>query len=95
MASENWTDMLSVLSMSTEYFVTEPFISWVSNSMIYYNSYLKQVADIRVQKIGTHYRAIERRRMGEQASWKANNPNGITESDVEVKGADYQRAYLV
>lgn len=41
--------MLSVLAMSKEYFVTEPYIKWK--------------ADVRVQKIGTHYRAIERSKM--------------------------------
>jgi hypothetical protein len=46
---DHWKDMLSVLAMSKEYFVTEPYIPWK--------------ADVRVQKIGNHYRAIERVRM--------------------------------
>jgi glutathione synthase/RimK-type ligase-like ATP-grasp enzyme len=69
--NEGWRDTLSLLSMSTEYFVTEPYIEWVS--------------DIRVQKIGTHYRAIERKKMSEQSPWKANEPMGISEQDIPVK----------
>jgi hypothetical protein len=45
---DQWKDMLSVLAMTKEYFVTEPYIPWKG--------------DVRVQKIGNHYRAIERSR---------------------------------
>jgi len=68
---EHWKDTLSLMSMMTEYFVTEPFINWK--------------ADIRVQKIGPHYRAIERRRTSDQSPWKVNDPVGIEEEDVTVK----------
>lgn len=61
---EAWTDTLSLLSMTTEYFVTEPFIEWTK--------------DIRVQKIGDNYRAISRSKTSTTTSWKANDPVGIT-----------------
>jgi len=69
--SDQWKDMLSILSMSKEYFVTEPMIDWK--------------IDVRVQKIGNHYRAIARKRMSEQSPWKSNEGIGISEEDVKVK----------
>ena len=66
-----WTDTLSLLSMVPQYFTSENFVDWVY--------------DVRVQKIGSHYRAIKRSRTGDRSAWKANEPVGITEDDVPVK----------
>jgi cytochrome c oxidase assembly protein subunit 17 len=68
---DQWKDSLSLLAMTTEYFVTEPFINWKK--------------DVRVQKIGKNYRAIERVKMSDQSPWKANEGIGISENDVPVK----------
>ena len=72
---EQWNDSLSLMQMTRgEYFVTQPFVQWKT--------------DVRVQKIGDKYRAIERKitEGGELlGAWKANEAIGITESDVEVK----------
>lgn len=57
--------------MMPEWFVSEKFHPWV--------------ADIRVQKIGNNYRAIQRSRLNEQASWKANDAISIKEEDVLVQ----------
>jgi ribosomal protein S6--L-glutamate ligase len=70
-STDQWTDTLSLLMMVPEYFTTEPFLDW---------NY-----DVRVQKIGSHYRAIQRSRTGERIAWKANEPIGIKEEDVPVK----------
>lgn len=66
-----WKDTLSLLSMTTEYFITEPYVNWKS--------------DIRVQKIGNKYRAIERTKMSDETTWKANDAVGIREKDVALK----------
>jgi len=68
---EQWKDSLSLMSMTTEYFVTEPFVQWQG--------------DVRIQKIGNHYRAIKRVKTSSQSSWKANDPMGISEEDVKVE----------
>ncbi len=52
-------------------FCSEPLVSWVS--------------DLRLQKIGNHYRAIRRFKTGFQESWKANDAFGISEEDVPME----------
>lgn len=70
--SGQWQDCVSLLSMqSGAWFVSEPHVTWV--------------ADIRVQRIGKHYRAIRRTRTGSSSAWKANDAIGITEEDVPVE----------
>eukprot|EP01088_Endostelium_zonatum_P003480 TRINITY_DN14695_c0_g1_i1.p1 TRINITY_DN14695_c0_g1~~TRINITY_DN14695_c0_g1_i1.p1 ORF type:complete len:366 (-),score=87.73 TRINITY_DN14695_c0_g1_i1:20-1117(-) len=74
-SQDQWNDALSLMQMTRgEYFVSQPFIQWKS--------------DVRVQKIGSKYRAIERRitEGGESlGAWKANEGIGVDEQDVEVK----------
>lgn len=62
-----WSDTLSLLAMQTDGFCVEPLIAWVG--------------DVRVQKIGRHYRAIRRRKVpgGSVDAWKANDAMGIAE----------------
>ena len=40
---------------------------------------------MRVQKIGSHYRAIRRKKIGEGDVWKANEGVGVGEEEVEVE----------
>jgi Synapsin, ATP binding domain/Synapsin, N-terminal domain len=81
-SADAWTDTLSLLQMNTrEYFVSESFVPWRQ--------------DIRLQKIGGHYRAIRRTKVregdgaadggGVPSSWKANDAFGIREDDVKMK----------
>lgn len=56
----------------TSGFTAEPCVPWVS--------------DLRLQKIGSHYRAIRRFKTGQgEASWKANEAFGIDEEDVPME----------
>lgn len=73
MDAKQFGDMTSLIAMQEAGFTTEPLVAWVS--------------DIRVQKIGPHYRAIRRFRSASQPTdaWKANDAFGIGEEDVPVE----------
>lgn len=43
------------------------------------------ISDLRLQKIGSHYRAIRRFKSGAGGSWKANDAFGIGEEDVVME----------
>jgi hypothetical protein len=63
--------LLAMMDGSTG-FTTEPCVNWVS--------------DLRLQKIGGHYRAIRRFKTWQgDVSWKANDAFGIGEEDVPME----------
>jgi synapsin len=51
-----YNDVVSIVEMSKDYFTCEPFINYVG--------------DLRIQKIGDHYRCFERRSL--IGNWKVN-----------------------
>lgn len=73
-SSTAWKDYCSVLEMLPKSglgFTAEPMIEWES--------------DLRLQKIGAHYRAIRRFKSGNSDAWKANDALGIQEEDVTME----------
>lgn len=68
----SFQDYLSVLAMSPQSgFTVMPMVQWES--------------DLRLQKIGAHYRAIRRFKTGHSDAWKANDAIGINEEDVPME----------
>jgi len=62
-----WEDFCSVAAMQPSYFTSEPFVPWRW--------------DIRVQKIGNHYRAFRR----SSKHWKSNVDMNTKDEDIEVE----------
>jgi hypothetical protein len=74
MSQSQWKDTMSLMEMMpNQGFTSEPFVKWKS--------------DLRIQKIGDHYRAIRRfkTRPDNAEVWKANEGFGIEEEDVKVE----------
>lgn len=65
--ADDWRDFCGCCAMQPQYFTSEPFVEWV--------------ADVRVQKIGSHVRAV--RRTGKD--WKANMDASPQDEDVAVE----------
>ena len=65
--NSQYEDTLSIIQMYGDYFTAEPFVDYVS--------------DIRVQKIGNHIRAFERK--PQKGNWKANVGEAIV-NDIKV-----------
>src|SRR5690606_294030 len=59
-------DFTSVMAMQPQYFTSEPFIAWKY--------------DIRLQKIGTHYRAFRRT----AKTWKVQVDLAMKDEDIPV-----------
>eukprot|EP00005_Dracoamoeba_jomungandri_P004121 CAMPEP_0174254486 /NCGR_PEP_ID=MMETSP0439-20130205/3798_1 /TAXON_ID=0 /ORGANISM="Stereomyxa ramosa, Strain Chinc5" /LENGTH=366 /DNA_ID=CAMNT_0015336089 /DNA_START=8 /DNA_END=1105 /DNA_ORIENTATION=+ len=62
-----WDDFCSISQMQNQFFASEPFIDWEY--------------DIRVQKIGSHYRAFRRT----SKHWKSNVDIATKTEDIEVE----------
>jgi synapsin len=71
--SAHWDDFCSVAAMQTQFFFSEPFIKWDF--------------DIRIQKIGNHYRAFRRT----SQHWKSNVDMFMKDEDMEVIPERYIR----
>eukprot|EP01127_Copromyxa_protea_P003706 TRINITY_DN1349_c0_g1_i1.p1 TRINITY_DN1349_c0_g1~~TRINITY_DN1349_c0_g1_i1.p1 ORF type:complete len:431 (-),score=124.13 TRINITY_DN1349_c0_g1_i1:44-1162(-) len=65
--SDMWDDFRSLMPMQNQFFATEGFIPW---------DY-----DIRIQKIGNHYRAFRRT----AKHWKSNVDFAMKDEDIEVE----------
>lgn len=66
-SSAEWEDFCSVMQMQSDFFTSEPFVSWTY--------------DIRVQKIGNHYRCFRR----SAKHWKANVDIAMQDEDIAVE----------
>uniref|UniRef100_A0A6B2L4A2 ATP-grasp domain-containing protein n=1 Tax=Arcella intermedia TaxID=1963864 RepID=A0A6B2L4A2_9EUKA len=64
---DEWDDFRSIMTMQPQYFATEPFINWTY--------------DIRIQKIGNHYRAFRRT----SKHWKSNVDITMKDEDIPVE----------
>ena len=61
-----WDDLRSIAAMQPQYFTSEPFLPWVY--------------DLRLQKIGNHYRAFRRT----SKHWKSNVDINMKDEDCEI-----------
>eukprot|EP01113_Clastostelium_recurvatum_P024610 TRINITY_DN2937_c1_g1_i2.p1 TRINITY_DN2937_c1_g1~~TRINITY_DN2937_c1_g1_i2.p1 ORF type:complete len:375 (-),score=106.16 TRINITY_DN2937_c1_g1_i2:25-1149(-) len=76
MDQSQWNDFRGLVSQGNTYVTSEPYIEW---------DY-----DIRIQKIGAHYRAMKRIVASKESGWKSNDSACVKDEDVPVT-PEYRR----